>query len=196
MKLDYFDFISESLRNDLDHDRYWHTISVAFIASALAMRYHYDSPDRAEIAGLLHDCAKCIPNETKYALCSEFGIYLNDFELANPSLVHAKLGAEIASSKFGVFDRDILDAIRTHTTGSPNMSVLQKIIYVADFIEPNRDDIIPHIESIQSLAFDNLDRAVYEISGYSIEYLKKAGKNIDPATIATHDYYKNIVEGK
>ncbi len=195
MKLEYFDFICESLRNDLEHDRYCHTIGVALTAAALAMRYRFDSPDRAQIAGLLHDCAKCIPNEDKYALCNEFGVYLNDFELKNPSLVHAKLGAEIASNKFGVFDRDILDAIRTHTTGAPNMSLLQKIIYVADFIEPNRDDIIPHIESIQSLAFEDLDRAVYEISGYSIDYLNKSGKEIDPATIATHNFYKNKIEG-
>ena len=196
MKLEYFTFIQEILQDDLDYDRYWHTISVAFTASALAMRYGFDSPDRAQIAGLLHDCAKCIPTEDKYALCAEYDVPLNEYEMSNPALVHAKLGAEIAADKFGVLDREIQDAIRTHTTGMPNMSLLQKIIYVADFIEPNRDDIIPHFESLQTLAFEDIDKAVYEISGQTIEYLKEQGKDIDPATIATHDFYKKLIEGR
>ncbi len=196
MKLQYFTFIQEILQDDLDYDRYWHTISVAFIASSLAMRYGFDSPDRAQIAGLLHDCAKCLPDEEKYALCEKYDVFLNEYEMANPALIHAKLGAEIAIDKFGVLDREILDAIRTHTTGAPNMTMLQKIIYVADFIEPNRDDIIPHIESIQTLAFNDIDKAICEISGYTLEYLNSKGKDIDPASIATHDFYKKLSEGK
>ena len=196
MKLEYFTFIQEILQDDLDYDRYWHTISVAFTASALAMRYHYDSPDRAEIAGLLHDCAKCIDDEDRVPLCEEYGIMLNEYELRNHALIHPKLGAEIAADKFGVLDREIQDAIRTHTTGAPNMSMLQKIIYVADYIEPNRDDIIPHIEDIQTLAFTDIDKAVCVIAKNIIYYLEEQGRDIDPATRATYDFYKKLTEGK
>lgn len=194
MKSEYFTFIQEILQDDLDYDRYWHTISVAFTAAALAMRYHYDSPDRAEIAGLLHDCAKCIPEEDRIPLCEEYGIMLNEYEYRNTSLIHPKLGAEIAADKFGVLDREIQDAIRTHTTGMPNMSLLQKIIYVADYIEPNREDIIPHIEDIQTLAFTDIDKAVCVIAKNCIEYLEKAGREIDPATKATYDFYRKLTE--
>ena len=196
MKLEYFTFIQEILQDDLDYDRYWHTISVAFTASALAMRYHYDSPDRAEIAGLLHYCAKCIPDEDRIPLCEEYGIMLNEFEYKNHALIHPKLGAEIAADKFGVLDREIQDAIRTHTTGMPNMSLLQKIIYVADYIEPNRDDIIPHIEDIQTLAFTDIDKAVCVISKNIIDYLEREGREIDPATRATYDFYRKLTEEK
>ena len=196
MKLEYFTFIQEILQDDLDYDRYWHTISVAFTASALAMRYHYDSPDRAQIAGLLHDCAKCIPDEDRIPLCEEYGIMLNEFEYQNHALIHQKLGAEIAADKFGVLDREIQDAIRTHTTGMPNMTLLQKIIYVADYIEPNRDDIIPHIEDIQTLAFTDIDKAVCVISKNIIDYLEREGREIDPATRATYDFYRKLTEEK
>lgn len=196
MKLEYFTFIQEILQDDLDYDRYWHTISVAFTASALAMQYHYDSPDRAQIAGLLHDCAKCIPDEDRIPLCEEYGIMLNEFEYKNHALIHPKLGAEIAADKFGVLDREIQDAIRTHTTGMPNMTLLQKIIYVADYIEPNRDDIIPHIEDIQTLAFTDIDKAVCVISKNIIDYLEREGREIDPATRATYDFYRKLTEEK
>lgn len=194
MKLEYFTFIQEALQDDLDYDRYWHTISVAFTAASLAMNYHFDSPDRAEIAGLLHDCAKCIPDEDKFGLCQQYGIFLDEVDYETPALLHAKLGAEIAADKFGVLDREIQDAIRTHTTGAPGMSMLQKIIYVADYIEPNRDDIILHIDKIQELAFRDIDEAVYVISGKVLEYLESQGRMIDPATRATHEYYKKVVE--
>lgn len=196
MKMEYFTYLQEALQDDLDYDRYWHSVSVAFTAAALAMNYHYDSPDRALIAGILHDCAKCIPDEDKYAMCSEFGIFLDRVDYENPALLHAKLGAEIAADKFGVLDRDIQAAIRTHTTGAPNMSVLQKIIYVADYIEPNREDIILHFDQIQETAFRDLDEAVYVISGNVLSYLREKDRTIDPATQATYEFYKKIVEEK
>jgi len=196
MKMEYFTFIQEALQDDLDYDRYWHSISVAFTAASLAMNYHFDSPDRAEIAGLLHDCAKCIPDEDKYAMCHEYGIFLDQVDYENPALLHAKLGAEIVADKFGVLDREIQDAIRTHTTGAPDMTMLQKIIYVADYIEPNRDDIIMHLDQIQELAFKDIDEAVYVISGNTLKYLESKGRTIDPATKATHEFYKKLVEEK
>ena len=121
---------------------------------------------------------------------------LNEFEYKNHALIHPKLGAEIAADKFGVLDREIQDAIRTHTTGMPNMTLLQKIIYVADYIEPNRDDIIPHIEDIQTLAFTDIDKAVCVISKNIIDYLEREGREIDPATRATYDFYRKLTEEK
>lgn len=196
MKMEYFTFIQEALQDDLDYYRYWHSVSVAFTAAALAMNYHYDSPDRAEIAGLLHDCAKGIPVEDRFDLCHQYGIFLDEIDYENPGLLHAKLGAEIAADKFGVLDWEIQNAIRTHTTGAPDMSMLQKIIYVADYIEPNRDDIILHLDKIQELAFKDIDEAVYVISGNVLKYLEEKGRTIDPATRATHEFYKKLVEEK
>ncbi len=194
MKIEYLTFIQENLQDDLDYERYWHTISVAFTAASLAMNYHFDSPDRALIAGLLHDCAKCIPDEEKIALCDKYGVFLDEHEIENPALIHAKLGPEIAAEKYGVLDREIHDAIRTHTTGAPDMTMLQKIIYVADYIEPNRDDIILHLDQIQETAFKDIDKAICIIAGNTLEYLESRDRPIDPATRATYEFYKKLTE--
>lgn len=81
--------------------------------------------------GLLHDCAKCIPNDKKLHLCGKYGFTVSDIERENPSLLHAKLGACLAHEKYGVTDKEIIHAIESHTTGCPAMTMLEKIIYIA-----------------------------------------------------------------
>ncbi|MCF0141869.1 MAG: HD domain-containing protein [Parasporobacterium sp.] len=177
-----------------NHKRLVHTLGVAYTAAAMAMRYHYDNVDRAMLAGLMHDVAKCIPDEEKIRRCDENYILLSDIERNNPKLIHAKLGALIAEEDYWIHDVEILNAIRTHTTGAPNMTMLQKIIYVADLIEPNRDDIIPHIDRLQELAFTDLDMAVYKSSELLLNWIKAKNVPIDPMTERTYEFYKNLIE--
>lgn len=196
MDIQQYDKIIEKLKSELDHARFVHTIGVAFTCAALAMKYEFD-PDKALLAGLLHDCAKCFPTDEKLRLCEEGHVELTEIEKRNPSLIHAKLGAYIAERDYDVHDIDILDAIRTHTTGAPGMKLLQKIVFVADLIEPNRDDIIPEIEVTRQMAFDNIDRCIFRISKRQLEYLKEnSSKEIDPMTLETYKFYKEIFDGR
>lgn len=184
--------LKKKIKKVLDRDRYQHTLGVAYTAACLAMRYGADLDD-AFIAGLLHDCAKCIPADDKYRLCDENGIELSAFEKENPALIHAKLGAFLAESKYGIKNKDILDSIRTHTTGEPGMSLLQKIIFTADFIEPRRDQA-KNLYEIRKLAFTDLNKAIEKILYDTLNYLgKKKDAPIDPSTRLTYEYYSKGV---
>ena len=129
--------IRKKLKKTLDKDRYEHTKGVMYTAGCLAMANHYPI-EKAMLAGLLHDCAKCIPTSEKIRLCEEHHILMTQIELDNPGLLHAKAGMALAEEQYGVTDTDILHAIKVHTTGEPDMSILDKIIYIADYIEPMR----------------------------------------------------------
>ncbi len=122
-----FTNIQMQLKEELDEKRYEHTIGVMYTAASLAMRYGV-MMHQAILAGLLHDCAKSIPNDEKLELCKKYGIIVSDVERENPSLLHAKLGAYIAREKYGVMDDEVLHAIYVHTTGEPGMSTLDKIL--------------------------------------------------------------------
>ena len=115
--------IQKKLRKELDDDRYRHTLGVMYTSAALAMRYGADLM-KAQIAGLLHDCAKCIPNDKKLKLCDKYGIPVTKVENDAPFLLHSKLGAYLAKTKYGVEDEEILEAIVWHTTGKPAMTRL------------------------------------------------------------------------
>ena len=106
-----------------------------------------------------------------------------------PALIHAKLGAYLARCEYRVKDQEIIDAITWHTTGRPGMTLLEKIIYIADYIEPNRK-IIPGLEEIRSIVFQDIDRAVYLSAKNTVRYLDNGGKAVDPMTISTCEYYK------
>ena len=189
---EYIEDIKKKIKKTLDRDRYQHTLGVAYTATCLAMRYGADLED-AFVAGLLHDCAKCIPSDEKYRLCNENGIELSDFEKENPALIHAKLGASLAEKKYGIKNKDILDSIRTHTTGEPGMGLLQKIIFTADFIEPRRDQA-KNLYEIRKLAFIDLNKAIEKILYDTLNYLgKKKDALIDPATRLTYEYYSKGV---
>lgn len=180
--------IRKQLAKTLDHKRYEHTLGVAYTAAAMAMCYG-ENIQKAELAGLLHDCAKCMDNEKRIHICEKHGIEISDAELRNPFLLHAKVGAHLAQKKFHVDDSDVLNAILYHTTGRPCMSLLEKIIYIADYIEPGRDQA-PNLETIRKLAFHNLDHALIKILEDVLVHLKETEKEIDPMTQKTYDYYK------
>ena len=184
-----FKNITKDLKNSLDKDRYEHTIGVSYTAICLAMKYDVDL-EKAEIAGLLHDCAKCIADDKKLKKCIEHNISINEAEKAKPSLLHAKLGAFIAMDKYGIQDKEIINAILKHTTGSQEMTMLEKIIFVADYIEPNRK-MIKDMEEIRREAFTDLDKCIVHILKNTIEYLTDSFDDMDYMTKMTYDYYLN-----
>lgn len=174
--------IRNEIRKKLSVHRFEHTLGVTYTCQALAMRYGYDLR-KAELAGLLHDNAKRFDAETMLKKCMKREIPITESEQAEPSLLHAKLGAWYAREKFGVEDEEILSAIACHTTGKPNMSLLDKILYVADYIEPERNHV-SNLAELRQLAFVDLDRACLAMMEGTLSYLKSTGSVIDTMTIA------------
>ena len=152
----------------------------------------------AYLAGLLHDNAKCISSEKKRKLCKKHGIVLNEAEEKNPDLLHAKLGAVRAKEKYQVTDEAVLNAIKYHTTGKPAMTELEKIIYIADYIEPNRK-MLPGLSEIRRTAFGDMDKAMILILQNTLSYLKEKDASVDLLTQETYEYYtqsENIHKSK
>lgn len=188
---DYLRLLSGQLSEELDKKRYAHTLGVAYTAVSLAMAHGTDMYN-AYLAGLLHDNAKCISSEKKRKLCKKYDIVLNEAEDKNPDLLHAKLGAIRAREKYHVEDRAVLEAIKYHTTGKPAMTELEKIIYIADYIEPNRK-MLPGLPEIRTTAFRDLNRAMVLILKNTLAYLREKGVFIDPMTLETYEYYKEEI---
>ena len=184
--------IERKVKKELDQYRYMHTLGVMYTAASLAMRYQADVKD-AMIAGLLHDCAKCIPGQDKIRLCKKYDIDITPIELSNPGLLHAKLGAYLAKKEYHVENEEILQAIRSHTTGRPDMSLLEKIIYIADYIEPGRNPL-PNMDLVRKLAFEDLDECLFVMLKDSLEYLNSRNIPIDPMTEQTYEFYNKIKE--
>ena len=186
--------LQKQMKQELTEDRYEHTLGVMYTAESLAMRYGVDMT-KAAVAGLLHDCAKCIPNGQKLKLCKKHNIEVSELEKKNPSLLHAKLGAYMAKKAYGVQDEEILDAIRWHTTGKPEMSMLDMIIYMADYIEPNRDKA-PNLREIRKLSFLNIEEALCRVLESTLSYLKEGNIDaIDPMTKSCYEFYRKKLNG-
>lgn len=184
--------MKKKLKKALDKERYEHTKGVMYTAASLAMAHGY-SIENAMIAGLLHDCAKCIPNNEKLTLCEKHHIIVTSVEETNPSLLHAKLGAFLAEREYDITNPDILHAIKVHTTGEPDMSILDKIIFIADYIEPGRDKA-PNLDKVREIAFKDLNVCMAQILRDTLIYLKQGHGSIDPTTELTYKYYKQYEE--
>ncbi len=168
--------IETLLKTKLKPERYLHSLGVRDTAVKMAKIFGADIK-KAEIAGLLHDNAKNIDNP--YERCADLEVELDDFEKSNIALVHAKLGAETAKCEFYVNDEETLNAIRYHTVGRRDMTLLEKIIFVADLTEPGRN--FPDIEYLRTLAFSDIDAAVKECVKGTIRVNKERGMPIHPA---------------
>ena len=179
--------IRRKMEKVLDPKRFEHTLGVAYTASALAMCYDVDI-NKAQTAGLLHDCAKCMSNEKKLSICEKHHIPVNEVERKNLFLLHAKVGRYVAMKQFNIHDQDIINAILNHTTGRPGMSQLEKIIYIADYIEPGRKQA-PNLTKLRRLAFQDLDQALLQVLGDILHYLESINSPIDPMTQKTYEYY-------
>lgn len=184
--------IRKAMKNALDSKRYEHTMGVAYTAAAMAMHYGVDM-ESALIAGMLHDCAKCISDQKRISICEKNHIPVSETERKNPSLLHAKVGAYYAREKYHITDPDILNAIENHTTARPGMSDLEKIIFISDYIEPNRKQA-PNLAEIRKTAFEDLDKTLIRILEDTLTYLSKSELAIDRMTQITYDYYKKEAE--
>ena len=181
------DEMVKKLKTKLNDKRFVHSVGVEYTAATLAFVHGADI-QKARIAGLLHDCAKCIPTDEKLKKAKKYGLPINKSEKANPDLLHGKLGAYYAKEKFGIKDKDILSAITYHTTGHPDMCLLDKIIFVADYIEPNRK-MIRDLTEIRREAYENLDKCILHILENTLEYLIYKDTIIDELTKETYDFY-------
>lgn len=189
--------IQEDLRKRLKKKRYQHTLGVCYTAQAMAMCFGEDIL-LAGYGGMLHDCAKYLSGEEMLAACEENEISISETERVNPGLLHAKLGAYFARERYGVEDESILSAIRWHTTGKPGMNALEKILFIADYIEPGRR-MLPGMEEIRREAFHDLDEAMYLILLNTLSYLKESGEGeetLDQYTVDAFDFYRELKERK
>ena len=188
--------IQEALKKVLKKKRYHHTIGVRYTAQAMAMRFGEDIV-KAGYAGMLHDCAKYVSDEEMLSECKKYGVSCSEAERKKPSLLHAKLGVCYAKEIYGIEDAQILGAIRWHTTGKPSMNNLEKIVFIADYIEPERK-LLPGMEEIRRASFCDLDEAMYLILKNTLEYLESTEMEqkdtIDSYTKDAYDFYKDLWE--
>lgn len=174
------DEIIDYLKNNLSEIRFNHTIGVAETAKSLARLWKADC-QKAYIAGLIHDCAKEIPADQAIELLRQYEYPITEYDLEAPALLHAPLGAYMAKEVFGVTDTEILDAVRYHTTGRVDMTLLEKIIYVADFTEPGRK--YSESETVRQLSQTDIDEAALKEADIVIKFTIDKGKIIHPDTI-------------
>jgi len=162
----------------LKPDRVNHVLGCREAAVSLAKHWGANETDAAR-AALLHDITKALDAAAQLTLCREYGIVLDDFSEKNPKTLHALTGALVAQRIFEENDA-VVEAIRSHTTGKANMNLLEKIIYVADYMEPNRD--FPGVEELRRLAYTDLNAALKRGLEMTLELLKQQGRTVSPGS--------------
>ena len=175
------------LQKRLKKSRFAHSIGVANTAVKLAEKFGVDKT-KAYVAGLLHDCAREFENENLPAEALKRGIKIGEVEKVAPLLLHAYIGAKMVTEIYGVDDEEIVQAIYRHTVGARNMSALDKIIYFADMIEPNRN--YPGVEKLRQLAetSKSLDEIILTAMNESIIFVVQKGALLHPSTIDARNY--------
>ena len=199
------DKIEKKVKKYIDEKRFVHTKGVEFTAAAMAMRFGHEAGlrgkeheqfiEKARVAALLHDNAKNLSDEELLEICSKKSIEVSDYEKESPYLLHGKVGAYYASKRYDIEDEEILLAIKYHTTGRPSMTLLEKIIFISDYIEPGRYKQ-QNLDEVRYLAFTDIDRCVYRISEDTLVFLQKKGKTTDDHTVATKNYYEVLCNEK
>ena len=174
----------------LNPNRVAHVIGCRDTAVELARRWGADETDAAR-AGILHDITKALDGPLQLTLCREYGTILDEFGYKYPKTLHALTGSLVADRIFGENDA-VVSAICHHTTGKADMSLLEKIIYVADYMEPNRN--FPGVEQLRQLAYSDMDGALKLGLEITLQHLANLGDQVSPASRAALDYLnrKNI----
>lgn len=186
--------IEEEVRRRLSPERFRHVLGVVQTSLELADRFGIDR-EKARLAALLHDVAKEYPRNRLLKEALDFGIVLSEIELHATALIHAPVGAEVARREFGVDDPEVLAAIRYHTTGRAGMSPLEKLLFLADYIEPGR--AFPGVDKVREAAQKGLDEAVLLALDQSLMYLITRGRLIHPdALAARNDVLRLRSEGR
>lgn len=179
--------IMYKLKKELDAQRYIHTLGVEETARQMALLFGEDA-QKAALAGLLHDCAKCM-TLTQMVKAAK-GVPLDPVMKDSKALMHAVAGMCVARNVYGVDDEEVLGAIRWHTTGHAGMTRLEKIIYLADMIEPSRKPY-PGLEEIRALCWKDLDLAMHTALSMSLEHVVSQGKTLHPDTLAALREYEH-----
>ncbi|WP_044894733.1 bis(5'-nucleosyl)-tetraphosphatase (symmetrical) YqeK [Bacillus alveayuensis] len=173
----------EIVKKQLTEHRYQHTIGVMQTAVALAEQYGADVK-KAELAAIFHDYAKFRPKEEMEQIILEQNMP-KDLLLYNTELWHAPVGAYLVEKEVGINDVEILDAIRYHTSGRPNMPLLERVVYLADYIEPGR--IFPGVDEVRELAKQDLNKALIKALQNTIQFLMNKNQAIYPDTFYTYN---------
>lgn len=174
-----------------DEKRRPHAEGTARTAEALARRWGAD-PEAARRAGILHDLTKALRPKEQLHICEKYAMMLTQVQRDNPKLLHGKTAAQIARSVFGE-DEAVVSAICWHTTGRAGMSLLEKILYIADYMEPNRS--FPGVETLRELVWKDLDAAVFCGLDQSLKHLQKNRRIIDPDSREAWEYYRKTQRG-
>lgn len=185
--LDRKDEFIALIKGKLNEDRFIHSMGVADTAVLLAEKFGGDR-EKAYIAGLLHDVMKNESEEEQLKMMKKDGIILSQAEKNNPKLWHAMSGAAFIRHELGITDPDIVNAVRYHTTGRAGMSLLEKIIYTADFISPERN--YPDVEVMRSLSFESLDKGDLYSLQFSLKRLSECKFVIHTDSV---DFYNELV---
>lgn len=184
--------IKEYIKINLTRDRFNHSLGVMKTCESLALHYGIDTT-KARIAGLCHDCAKNFSASDLINKAKVNGEIINNVYYKSPHLLHGIVGAYISKELFHIEDKDILNAIKYHTTGREAMTILEKIVYIADCIEPTRS--YKGVEELRQLAYVNLDKALLKSFDDTIMYVLTRGAIIHLDTIKARNYLlinKNI----
>lgn len=179
--MDYdFEKYKKKLKKMLKPERYIHSLGVAETAEKLARINNIDEK-KAYAAGLLHDAGKNFSYKEMLDLCEEYNIELDEVSKTSAGLIHAPLGAEIVRREFDIHDEEILESIRRHTVGGRNMTALEKIIYISDMAEPNRN--FENVDKLREIVYKNLDKAV--LMGFDMTIMRSVekGRKIHPMTV-------------
>lgn len=185
---------TEILRGRLTERRFIHSLNVADSARELAEIYGCD-PDKAYTAGLIHDCCKDEPAGLQLSYMLGNGAVLTECEINTAKLYHSICGSVYIQKEFGIDDIEIINAVRYHTTGRANMSVLEKVIFIADFISAERD--YNGVEIMREKAKRSLDEAIVEGLSFTIKDLIDAGRIIHPDTLgAYNDAIANVEKSR
>ena len=170
--------VRDRLQRELAPDTLAHVYRTAELARTLAIAHGVD-PDRAEIAALIHDVADAYSDRELLMLADRLEIPVSLTEARVPKLLHGAVGAEILRREWGISDEEILDAVRDHISGSPMMTRLAKVLFVADKLEPERDRHYHGLDPIRELAMVDLDAAVLKLYAWRMSELVAAGRPVD-----------------
>ena len=172
--------IKSRLKEIMSEERFEHSVNVSRVARELALKYGY-KVNKAEVAGLLHDCAKDLDYKILERMVLEYNIKTDEIIQNIPKLLHPLVGAAIAEKEFSIQDPAILKAIRAHSTGAAQMSLLDKIIYLSDKIEPLRNN--EGVEEVRKMVWKDLNKAVLMVLDKGLLYLIDKGSLIHPISI-------------
>lgn len=180
------ELIYSKVKDMLPEKRFMHSINVAECAVKLSKIYKCDE-EKAYIAGITHDCAKYLNKDEVEYYVNKYNIYLDELETNNIALSHSAIGAYIAKFELGIKEEDIISSIKHHTTGKENMTMLEKIIYIADLIEECRN--FPGVDLLRELTFKgNIDDALLISFNNTIKFVIDNNQLIHPRTINSRNY--------